>query len=356
VTLWQHTLAVAKDHASIHQSLGIALNESGRPEEALAHFRKALDLDPSLADHHYNYGLAIQKNKPAQAAQEFAITVQINPNHLKAHECLARLLGQQNKPDEAIHELQEILRLDPHEVQAHISLGLTYMKRFEMAEAQQHFQEAWELQPRNPEVQNYLGLTYAWQQEYETAEAYYRKAMALNDRYPEALVNLGTSLAHQNKWKEARYYLDRAVKLEPRAVGFYCQLALVLNELGDSAGATKAYGAASRLKPDWRQAACDLAWKLATHPDAKNRSAGDALFLAQEACQATASQPTPKYLDVLAAAQANVSRFEEAIATIKKALALNSQEITGEQVAAMQARLRLYEGHHPYREPSAKSP
>jgi protein O-mannosyl-transferase len=355
VTLWQHALAVAKEHASIHQSLGIALNESSRPEEALPHLKKALDLDPSFADHHYNYGLAIQRDRPAQAAQEFAITVRINPNHLKAHECLARLLGRENKQDEAIHELLEILRLDPHEAQAHISLGLTYMKRFEMVEAQQHFQEALTLQPRNPEVQNYLGLTFAWQQEYETAEGHYRKALALNDRYPEALVNLGTSLAHQGKWKEARYYLERAVKLEPRAVGFHCQLALVLNELGDSAGAAKAYETASRLKPDWPQAACDLAWKLATHSDAKNRSAGDALFLAQEACRATASQPNAKYLDVLAAAQANMGRFEEAIATIKKALALNSLETTSDQVAAMQARLRQYQGHQPYREPSAKT-
>ena len=87
------------------------------------------------------------------------------------------------------------------------------------------------------------GLTFAWQQKFAEADIHYREALRLNSLFPEALSNLGVSLARQGKWKEARYHLERAVRLEPRAVGFHCQLALVLGELGEPAAANKEFEA-----------------------------------------------------------------------------------------------------------------
>jgi tetratricopeptide (TPR) repeat protein len=356
ISLWQHALKVTKSNPIAHQNMGTALAEAGHVEEALPHLTKALELDPNFGEHHYNFALAILKDQPDLATQEFAIAVRLDPDHLQAHKNLARLYGKEGKQEEALQELREILRLDPDDFQAHLSLGLTYMKQFEMVEARRHFVEAVRLQPRTPEPHNYLGLTYAWQGQYAQASLHYREALRLNPSYAEATSNLGVAHARQGNWTEARVYLARAVALEPRAVGFHCQLALVLNELGQSAAAQKEYEAASRLKPDWPQEASKLAWNLATNPDDNHRSSGDALFLAQECCQATASQPRAEFLDVLAAAQAEAGHFDDAVVTAKKALALASPGIGRERFAAMQSRLRLYEAHQPYRETLAGKP
>jgi tetratricopeptide (TPR) repeat protein len=166
------------------------------------------------------------------------------------------------------------------------------MKQFEMDEARCHFSDAILLQPQSAQFHSYLGLTYAWQQQFSEAEKHFREALRLNPLLPEALANLAISLAHQGKWKEAQFYVERAIKLEPRAVGFHCHLALILGELGEPEAAAKEYQAASRMKPDWPQEASQHAWKFATNPQANHRNAGDALFLAKEACQATDSKPT----------------------------------------------------------------
>ncbi|MFL5244542.1 MAG: tetratricopeptide repeat protein [Gemmataceae bacterium] len=356
VILWDHALMVAKSNPVAHHNLGIALAQAGKPDEALFHLSKALELDPGSSENHYNLAVAVLESDPGRATQEFAETVRLNPDHLQSHRNLARLYGKEGKQKEAIEELHEILRLDPDDFQARISLGLTYMKQFDMEQARRQFAEAARIQPRTPEPHNYLGLTYTWHGDYAQACLHYREALRFNPSYAEAMSNLGVALGRQGNWKEARVFLTRAVAIEPRAVGFHCQLALVLNELGQPAAAQKEYEAASRLKPDWPQEASKHAWRLATDRDDNHRSAGEALFLAQEACQATATQPRAEFLDTLAAAQAEAGRFDEAVATAKKALALASPALGSERIAAMQSRLRLYEAHQPYREASAAKP
>src|SRR5262249_2763820 len=92
-----------------------------------------------------------------------------------------------------------------------------------------------------------------------------------------------------------------------------------------------------------------LAWNFATNVDPDRRSADDALFLAQEACQATKSTPKAEFLDVLAAAQAESGRYVDAVATAKRALALASSG-NGKCANAFQSRLHSYKARRPYRE------
>ena len=46
-TLFTHALAVTADNASARLNLGEAFQEEQRPEEALAEYRRALELDPA---------------------------------------------------------------------------------------------------------------------------------------------------------------------------------------------------------------------------------------------------------------------------------------------------------------------
>jgi 4-amino-4-deoxy-L-arabinose transferase-like glycosyltransferase len=97
----------------------------------------------------------------------------------------------------------------------------------------------------------------------------------------------------------------------------------------------------------------NLAWRLATSPDAKVRDGSQAVQLAERACEQTHYQKTI-YLGTLAAACAEAGRFEDAMAAAQKAIALAQENGEQELVRKNQELLELYRRHEAYRE-SAES-
>jgi tetratricopeptide (TPR) repeat protein len=100
--------------------------------------------------------------------------------------------------------------------------------------------------------------------------------------------------------------------------------------------------------PDLTEAANNLAWILASHPDENLRSPEEALTITTRLCQQTRER-SPLYLDTHSIALANLGRFQDAIATANKAIALipprNAAAIDG-----IRGRISLYAASKPYRE------
>jgi Flp pilus assembly protein TadD len=88
-----------------------------------------------------------------------------------------------------------------------------------------------------------------------------------------------------------------------------------------------------------------LAWLLATSPEAAIRNGGEAVKLAARAVDLSHGR-NASMLDALAAAYADVGRFPEAVATVRRALELAPPQL----VPALKARLELYLRGNPFRE------
>ena len=93
----------------------------------------------------------------------------------------------------------------------------------------------------------------------------------------------------------------------------------------------------------------NLAWLLATCPDAHLRDGVQAVQYAERACELTHSGVTI-LVGTLAAAYAEAGRFEEAVATAQKACALASRTGDPELLKRNQELLALYLKHQPYHE------
>jgi tetratricopeptide (TPR) repeat protein len=85
------------------------------------------------------------------------------------------------------------------------------------------------------------------------------------------------------------------------------------------AAAVPHYRQAVQLSPNSAIYLNDLAWLLATHPDADIRNGPEAVTLAEKAVELTHGTQAA-FLGTLAAAYAEVGRFPEAIAAAEKAL------------------------------------
>jgi Flp pilus assembly protein TadD len=139
------------------------------------------------------------------------------------------------------------------------------------------------------------------------------------------------------------------VALKPEQPRLRWHLALALQALGDTAGAAAEYQEALRLDPRWPETVNRLARSLATHRTTPESLRPEAVLLATELCQATGGNE-PRYLDTLAAAQAGVGRFNDAVETTRKALALAGGPDQHALAGQLQAHLLLYQRGVPLRE------
>ncbi|MDD1744311.1 MAG: tetratricopeptide repeat protein, partial [Candidatus Methanoperedens sp.] len=67
-------------------NLGIALKETGQPDEAILYCKEAIRINPDYAEAHYNLGNAYAaKGKLDEAKQSYQKTIDINTEHVLAH-------------------------------------------------------------------------------------------------------------------------------------------------------------------------------------------------------------------------------------------------------------------------------
>jgi hypothetical protein len=96
----------------------------------------------------------------------------------------------------------------------------------------------------------------------------------------------------------------------------------------------------------------DLAWLLATRPQAEDRDGVRAVGFAERACELTQYRQTIM-VGTLAAAYAEAGRFAEAVTTAERALTLATQAGDQALLAKNQQLLELYRTRRPYHEPAA---
>jgi tetratricopeptide (TPR) repeat protein len=137
--------------------------------------------------------------------------------------------------------------------------------------------------------------------------------------------------------------------LNPDLLEARYDLGAVLVAQGQAQEALAQYREALRRRPNWVPALSRLAWLLATHKDASVRNGVEAVRLAERLCQITGYQQA-EALDVLAAAYAEASRFNDAVGAAQKALALAKTTGQTELARQIEDRLKLYQAGSPYHE------
>ena len=124
----------------------------------------------------------------------------------------------------------------------------------------------------------------------------------------------------------------------------------ILVDKGQFIDATAHYRQAIELNPNSAEPHNNLAWLLATCPEAMLRNGAEAIEHAQQASRLSGGG-RPDMMDTLAAAYAEAGQFPEALVSARKALELAAQQNKPTLVDALRARIGLYEAGKPYRQP-----
>ena len=112
-------------------------------------------------------------------------------------------------------------------------------------------------------------------------------------------------------------------------------------------GAIEHLRKAVELKGATPAALSTLAWILATNSNSAIRNGDEAVKLAEEACRQT-NDTAPSALESLAAAYAEVGRFDSAYATAEKAFKLAMAAGLRGQAERINQAAVLYKDHRPF--------
>ncbi|MEX2303686.1 MAG: tetratricopeptide repeat protein [Bryobacterales bacterium] len=191
VTLWTHTLEGSPLSIVAHNNLGRALAGRGQPEQAIEHFRRAVEIRPSYVHARYNLGnLLMRQGRLTEAEQQLRQVVDQQPGLARAHSDLGNCLLRLGKTAEAVEQYREALRIDPLFADVHYNLAMALHRRGLADEAEEEYQKATELDPANADAHNNWGVLLESQGDLEAALAQYRRALEIEPGNPEALRNL----------------------------------------------------------------------------------------------------------------------------------------------------------------------
>jgi tetratricopeptide (TPR) repeat protein len=315
-TLWTDTLEKNPDSYLAHNNLGTELYQQGKIQEANEHYEAA---------------------------------VRIQPHYLEARLNLCRVLIRQSRLDEALPHFAAILEDDPQNANAHLGLGVLLARQGKLSQAVRQFARTLESDPHFANVHYNWGLVLLYQKKPEEAISHFRSELHSGPWSAWVDTALGDAQLQAGKPKKALSWYRKAVDLEPNEARHRFGLAGVLERLGQTSAAEVQFQEAFRRDRNWPIRAYKLAWMRATHPDPRARDAVQALKLANLVCESSGNQWAPG-LDALAAANAELGRFEEAAAAARQALLVLPYTPWRNQENEIQDRLRLYERHRPCRD------
>jgi Flp pilus assembly protein TadD len=200
---------------------------------------------------------------------------------------------------------------------------------------------------------NDLGNALLQKGSVEEAIAHYQTALQIKPDYAVAHNNLGNALLKTGNVDEAITQYQQALQIKPDNAEFHINLGCALLQKGSMDEAITHFQKALQIKPDSVNVLNNLAWLLATCPDAHIRDGVRAVKYAGRACELTSYQQTV-FVGTLAAACAEAGRFDDAVATAQKACALASAAGEQDLLEKNQKLLALYRAHQPYHEAAEK--
>ena len=284
---------IAPNEPNVYNNLAYAALAENKPEDALAAFTNALNVDttnfialtgiinyyartheldkahgrvdqalsqyPNVAWLHFLKGQVYGLQNNSQSAEaEYRRALEIDPNYLRAYSSLAALYISNKQEDRAIAEYKKILDIRPDNASVYTLIGMLEDARQNFDAAADNYRKALQIDPNAAIAANNLSWTYAVNGKGNLDEAV-RLAQGVVQRNPDVagyVDTLGWVYYKKNLYAAAAEQLQKAVNLDEaaaRAVNgspsatYRYHLGMALKGKGDKDGSRRELEAALRL-------------------------------------------------------------------------------------------------------------
>jgi|Deesub1362B_J571_1020462.scaffolds.fasta_scaffold00980_8 tetratricopeptide (TPR) repeat protein len=260
IALWKKALEVDPEEVEVLYSLGLINFEMKQYEEAVRFLERLLELSPGHFKAMIVLGTSYMKLRRFDLAEEYIQkALALNPKHKLALLHLAAIYGVKRHFEESIKTFQKVVELYPDEPRGYLGIAKLNILMGEREKAKEHLQKVLELDPSGPFGQYAKKALFssiempqqpADGDEGTSANRLYAQGMGaylegkhlLASRYfGEYARRTNTDIAHFlhaeslircGRLREAFLALKRAILKNPRKGLYYKELALVLDRIG----------------------------------------------------------------------------------------------------------------------------
>lgn len=213
----QHAIRLDSKNYAAHNSLGIALKELKRIDEAIASYDEAIYLKHDYVEAYYNRGVALAIAKrfiEALASYNKAIT--LRPDYSDAYNNLGNVMRNLGRFDEALASYETAIKLKPNYAEAYFNRGIAFNDLNLFDHALASYEKAITIKPDFAEAYNNQGATLRELSRYDESLASFDKATYLKPDYAEAHLNRCNVLMQLKRFSEALETYEKLLFLCPQ--------------------------------------------------------------------------------------------------------------------------------------------
>jgi tetratricopeptide (TPR) repeat protein len=215
--------------------------------------RKALELDPSLAEAHVSLGYAYLAYEwdLAAADREFHRAIALSPGYATGHQFYGYSLTAMGKLTEAITERKKAMELDPINPLMASALGEAYYQARQFDSTIALNQRALELDPTFAVALVNIGRAYQQKGMHPQAQAAFQKILSVAPEDPAVLALLGHEYAVSGRRNDAVQIAAQLKSISSRRYVPALYFALISTGLGDKDEAFRWMDAAVQEKTEY---------------------------------------------------------------------------------------------------------
>jgi tetratricopeptide (TPR) repeat protein len=211
IAAYRAALQVNPDFRKASNNLIVVLVKAGKSDEATQRARQLVAARPDDADRYFTLGLAQSEQNIDEAIASFRRALQLDPRHALARYNLALALNRSDRTAEAIEQLKQTLAIDSR-AETHYMLGVMYFHQGDFDSASRELGAAIAAESRYAEAHATLGTVFKARREWDRAERELRRAIALNPD-PATYYTLAQVLRQRGETGAATAALSEAERL-----------------------------------------------------------------------------------------------------------------------------------------------
>lgn len=201
------------------------------------------------------YRVKGDKKKEVEAYISMLKTAQTETDIVMAVNGGARVLHELGKTDRAIALMTDALKTYPESYEMNAAAGKIYLAAGQYRNAIKHFDKVLNKKPDEVDILNQIALAYFNLGDEKTASQYWNKSFKLKpqqlkEKTLNYYLNLGILYMDQKKWSEAAEVFQTALAMNPKHHKIWTTLGNIYTHTGAYQNAEKAYQETIRLSKD----------------------------------------------------------------------------------------------------------
>jgi tetratricopeptide (TPR) repeat protein len=339
-------IQVAPGDAAVYRARGIVRAEMNKLAAALDDLNKSIALDPAQPLSYQLKALILAKQQKLDEALDVLEKARsLLPRNADLPLTKAQILRSRADYPAALQELDRVAAINGDNLEMLLARAAVYKELSQTAKALDDVDHLLRLRPHLPGLKQDRAMLLAELGKYDEAAAQLDELRRANPKDPVILMRLATLCLAQKHHETAVKYFSEVLGQYPNEWTAHRGRADALLALGRRGEAIADYDKAQQLRPKDVGILNNLAWVLATAPEAHLRDGKRALVLAQEVAKLTGYKQD-FVLSTLAAAYAEAGDFQNARRWAAKAVELGGKE-NAEQI---KQELESYKAGKPWRE------